>query len=114
MAVAVIFISEQTRCKRKKPPRGGEFSRYSHGRATAHGKSHQLRFERCPGGTPSPYPHFVCSKTYFNAPDGTRGENGERAGPVAWHVYALAWLGIPLLFVLDFVRKTAIARWHER
>jgi sodium/potassium-transporting ATPase subunit alpha len=26
-------------------------------------------------------------------------------GPVTWQVYALAWLGIPLLFLLDFTRK---------
>ncbi|MEX2185498.1 MAG: cation-transporting P-type ATPase [Pirellulales bacterium] len=36
-----------------------------------------------------------------------------RTGPVAWRVYALAWLGIPLLFVLDYGRKAAVARWHE-
>lgn len=28
-----------------------------------------------------------------------------RTGPVEWHIYALAWLGIPLLFTLDFIRK---------
>jgi sodium/potassium-transporting ATPase subunit alpha len=26
-------------------------------------------------------------------------------GPVAWQIYALAWLGIPLLFFLDLLRK---------
>ena len=31
-------------------------------------------------------------------------------GPVAWQVYALAWLGIPLIFVLDLVRKRILAR----
>ncbi len=28
-----------------------------------------------------------------------------RTGPVAWHIYALAWLGIPLLFMLDYVTQ---------
>lgn len=36
-----------------------------------------------------------------------------RTGPVAWHIYALAWLGIPLLFALDYVRKKTLASWHE-
>lgn len=31
-----------------------------------------------------------------------------RTGPVAWHFYALAWLGIPLLFILDFIRKRVL------
>ncbi|MHB8834477.1 MAG: hypothetical protein ACYC9Y_02025 [Candidatus Methylomirabilia bacterium] len=26
-------------------------------------------------------------------------------GPVPWRFYALAWLGVPLIFVLDLVRK---------
>jgi sodium/potassium-transporting ATPase subunit alpha len=26
-------------------------------------------------------------------------------GPVPWHMYALAWLGIPLIFGLDYLRK---------
>jgi sodium/potassium-transporting ATPase subunit alpha len=30
-------------------------------------------------------------------------------GPVAWHLYALAWLGIPLLFLLDLGRKQLLA-----
>ncbi len=30
-------------------------------------------------------------------------------GPVAWHVYALSWLGIPLLFLLDLARKKLLA-----
>jgi sodium/potassium-transporting ATPase subunit alpha len=29
-------------------------------------------------------------------------------GPVAWQVYALAWLGIPLIFVLDLGRKKIV------
>jgi sodium/potassium-transporting ATPase subunit alpha len=33
-----------------------------------------------------------------------------RTGPVAWHVYALAWLGIPLLFLLDLLRKLVLRR----
>jgi sodium/potassium-transporting ATPase subunit alpha len=31
-------------------------------------------------------------------------------GPVAWHIYALAWLGIPLIFVLDLIRKRIVVR----
>ncbi len=31
-----------------------------------------------------------------------------RTGPVAWHIYSLAWLGIPLLFLLDYGRKTVL------
>lgn len=30
--------------------------------------------------------------------------------PVAWHFYAMAWFGIPLLFILDFVRKRIATR----
>ncbi len=26
-------------------------------------------------------------------------------GPVSWRIYAMAWLGIPLIFTLDYVRK---------
>ncbi len=33
-----------------------------------------------------------------------------RTGPVAWHFYALAWLGIPLLFLLDYIRKLVLAK----
>jgi hypothetical protein len=29
-------------------------------------------------------------------------------GPVNWHIYAIAWFGIPLLFFLDFARKKAL------
>jgi hypothetical protein len=29
---------------------------------------------------------------------------------VAWQIYAVAWLGIPLLFVLDLVRKKFVER----
>jgi sodium/potassium-transporting ATPase subunit alpha len=32
------------------------------------------------------------------------------SGPVSWQIYALAWLGIPLLFVLDLVRKKFVER----
>jgi sodium/potassium-transporting ATPase subunit alpha len=31
-------------------------------------------------------------------------------GPVAFWIYALAWLGIPLLFLLDLARKRLAAR----
>jgi sodium/potassium-transporting ATPase subunit alpha len=31
-------------------------------------------------------------------------------GAVAWQIYALAWLGIPLLFFLDLLRKKAAIR----
>ncbi len=31
-----------------------------------------------------------------------------KTGPVAWQIYALAWLGIPLLFLVDFARKKAM------
>lgn len=34
-------------------------------------------------------------------------------GPVAWHVYALAWLGVPLIFSLDLVRKKLLARYRS-
>jgi sodium/potassium-transporting ATPase subunit alpha len=30
-------------------------------------------------------------------------------GPVAWQTYALAWLGIPLLFLVDVARKKALS-----
>jgi sodium/potassium-transporting ATPase subunit alpha len=30
--------------------------------------------------------------------------------PVAWPIYALAWLGIPLLFILDYARKRCVGR----
>jgi sodium/potassium-transporting ATPase subunit alpha len=33
-----------------------------------------------------------------------------RTAPVDWQIYALAWLGIPLLFGLDLVRKRLAAR----
>lgn len=33
-----------------------------------------------------------------------------RTGPVALHFYLLAWLGVPLLFMLDFVRKRVLAK----
>ena len=32
-----------------------------------------------------------------------------QTGPVAWEIYALAWLGIPLLFGMDLVRKRLAA-----
>jgi sodium/potassium-transporting ATPase subunit alpha len=31
-------------------------------------------------------------------------------GPVDWRIYALAWLGVPLIFVLDFIRKQLLQR----
>ena len=31
--------------------------------------------------------------------------------PVAWHVYLLAWLGVPLIFGLDYLRKI-VHRWQ--
>jgi sodium/potassium-transporting ATPase subunit alpha len=33
-------------------------------------------------------------------------------GSVAWQIYALAWLGIPLIFLLDYARKRLLAQ-HE-
>ncbi|MEZ6129374.1 MAG: cation-transporting P-type ATPase [Planctomycetaceae bacterium] len=33
-------------------------------------------------------------------------------GPVGWHIYALAWLGIPLLFFLDLARKKALTMFE--
>ena len=35
-------------------------------------------------------------------------------GPVDWRVYAFAWLGIPLLFGLDYGRKRLAAYWERR
>jgi sodium/potassium-transporting ATPase subunit alpha len=35
-------------------------------------------------------------------------------GPVAWHLYALAWLGIPLIFGLDLIRKQLVASVTRR
>lgn len=32
--------------------------------------------------------------------------------PVSWPVYALAWLGIPLLFLLDLGRKRVLDWWE--
>jgi hypothetical protein len=29
-------------------------------------------------------------------------------GPVTWHIYALAWLGIPLIYLIDLARKRVI------
>ncbi len=34
-------------------------------------------------------------------------------GAVAWHIYALSWLGIPLLFLLDFARKKALTAYER-
>ena len=31
-------------------------------------------------------------------------------GPVAWHIYALSWLGIPLMFGCDWLRKQVLKR----
>ncbi len=36
-----------------------------------------------------------------------------QTGPVAWQIYALAWLGIPLVFGLDWIRKR-LAGGRER
>jgi sodium/potassium-transporting ATPase subunit alpha len=33
-----------------------------------------------------------------------------QTGPVGWEIYALAWVGIPLLFGMDLVRKRLAAR----
>ncbi len=35
-------------------------------------------------------------------------------GPVAPAIYALAWLGIPVVFGLDYARKRLAARWYRR
>jgi sodium/potassium-transporting ATPase subunit alpha len=35
-------------------------------------------------------------------------------GPVAWPIYLLAWLGIPLIFVLDLLRKRVVMRPGRR
>jgi sodium/potassium-transporting ATPase subunit alpha len=35
-------------------------------------------------------------------------------GPVAQEIYALAWLGIPVLFGLDYARKRLAAHWDRR
>jgi sodium/potassium-transporting ATPase subunit alpha len=37
-----------------------------------------------------------------------------QTGPIAWEVYALAWLGIPLIFTLDYARKRLASRWERR
>ena len=34
-------------------------------------------------------------------------------GPVTWQVYSLAWLGIPLLFLLDFARKKIVTAFQR-
>jgi sodium/potassium-transporting ATPase subunit alpha len=31
-------------------------------------------------------------------------------GPVAWHVYLAAWLGVPLIFGVDYLRKRLMYR----
>ncbi len=31
-------------------------------------------------------------------------------GPVAWEIYAIAWLGVPLIFILDYLRKRIAVR----
>ena len=33
--------------------------------------------------------------------------------PVPWHVYLLAWLGVPLIFGLDYIRKLLRRRNHQ-
>ena len=33
-------------------------------------------------------------------------------GPVAGEVYAVAWLGAPLIFGLDYARKRVLAAWR--
>ena len=35
-------------------------------------------------------------------------------GPVTWQIYGLAWLGIPLIFGLDLLRKRTLARFSRR
>ena len=34
-----------------------------------------------------------------------------QTGPVTWQIYALAWLGIPLIFLIDYARKRIVGRW---
>lgn len=36
-----------------------------------------------------------------------------QTGPVDWQVYAFAWLGIPLLFGLDYARKRLAVYWEQ-
>lgn len=35
-------------------------------------------------------------------------------GPVAPTIYALAWFGIPVMFILDYARKRLAAHWDRR
>ena len=37
-----------------------------------------------------------------------------QTGPVAWQIYAFAWLGIPLIFGLDSIRKRLAGGWERR
>jgi sodium/potassium-transporting ATPase subunit alpha len=37
-----------------------------------------------------------------------------QTGPVYWQIYAVAWLGIPLMFGLDYVRKRLAGRREDR
>jgi sodium/potassium-transporting ATPase subunit alpha len=37
-----------------------------------------------------------------------------RTGPVAWQIYAFAWLGIPLIFGLDSIRKRLVGDRERR
>ncbi|MFZ0790457.1 MAG: cation-translocating P-type ATPase C-terminal domain-containing protein [Chromatiaceae bacterium] len=37
-----------------------------------------------------------------------------RTGPVAWQIYSIAWLGIPLIFALDSARKRLLGRWEQQ
>jgi sodium/potassium-transporting ATPase subunit alpha len=35
-----------------------------------------------------------------------------QTGTVTWQIYALAWLGIPLIFLIDYARKRIVVRWR--
>jgi sodium/potassium-transporting ATPase subunit alpha len=37
-----------------------------------------------------------------------------RTGPVAWQIYSIAWLGIPLIFALDYARKRLLGQWERQ
>ena len=32
-------------------------------------------------------------------------------GPVSSQMYAMAWLGVPLIFIADYLRKRAVVSW---
>ena len=48
-------------------------------------------------------PDKLLAILYFPPPQEFLGTD-----PVDWHIYLLAWLGIPLIFGLDVVRKQVV------